>query len=163
MRTRLHQIVADMAARRPDAPALTYKDQTATYAELWELANGFAAGVGDLGLARGERIGLLLDKRIETVASVIGSSAGGGVFVPINPLLKGAQVAYIVDDCDVRVLVTTAQRYELMREDLASCASLKHVVVLPWNDADACAKILEKQGSDIAALLIGRASCRERV
>jgi len=31
---------------------------------------------------------------------------------------------------------------------------LKHVVVLPWNDADACAKILEKQGSDIAALLV---------
>ncbi len=33
-------------------------------------------------------------------------------------------------------------------------AVLKHVVVLPWNDADACAKILEKQGSDIAALLV---------
>ena len=31
---------------------------------------------------------------------------------------------------------------------------LKHVVVLPWNDTDACVKILEKQGSDIAALLI---------
>jgi glutamate-1-semialdehyde 2,1-aminomutase len=33
-------------------------------------------------------------------------------------------------------------------------AVLKHVVVLPWNDAEACAKILEKQGSDIAALLV---------
>ena len=33
-------------------------------------------------------------------------------------------------------------------------AVLKHVVVLPWNDADACAKILEKQGSDIAALIV---------
>ena len=31
---------------------------------------------------------------------------------------------------------------------------LKHVVVLPWNDIDACAKILDKQGGDIAALLI---------
>jgi len=31
---------------------------------------------------------------------------------------------------------------------------LKHVVTLPWNDADACVKILEKQGGDIAALLI---------
>jgi glutamate-1-semialdehyde 2,1-aminomutase len=31
---------------------------------------------------------------------------------------------------------------------------VKHVVTLPWNDADACAKILEKQGSDIAALLV---------
>ena len=33
-------------------------------------------------------------------------------------------------------------------------AVVKHVVTLPWNDADACAKILEKQGSDIAALLV---------
>jgi glutamate-1-semialdehyde 2,1-aminomutase len=33
-------------------------------------------------------------------------------------------------------------------------AVLKHVAVLPWNDADACARILEKQGADIAALLI---------
>jgi acyl-CoA ligase (AMP-forming) (exosortase A-associated) len=130
MRTRLHQIVADMAARRPQAPALTYKDQTATYAELWEGAKAFGAGLGSLGVQRGERIGLLLDKRIETVVSVFGSSAGGGVFVPINPLLKGAQVAYIVDDCDVRVLVTTAKRYELVREDLAGCPSLEHVVVL---------------------------------
>jgi len=31
---------------------------------------------------------------------------------------------------------------------------LKHTVVLPWNDADACAKILEKQGRDIAALIV---------
>jgi len=31
---------------------------------------------------------------------------------------------------------------------------LKHVVTLPWNDAEACAKILERQGSDIAALLV---------
>ena len=33
-------------------------------------------------------------------------------------------------------------------------AVLKHVVVLPWNDAEACAKILERHGSDIAALLV---------
>ena len=31
---------------------------------------------------------------------------------------------------------------------------IKHVVVLPWNDTDACVKILEKQGSDIAALIV---------
>ena len=31
---------------------------------------------------------------------------------------------------------------------------LKHTVVLPWNDADACVKILEKQGRDIAALIV---------
>src|SRR3989454_7450108 len=50
-------------------------------------------------------------------------------------------------------------------------AVLKHVVVLPWNDQEACAEILAKDGEQIAALIvdpilcneIGRASCRERV
>ena len=130
MRTRLHEIVSEMAGARPDAPALTFKDRTATYAELSDEATAFACGLGRLGLARGERVGLLLDKRIETVVAVLGSSAGGAVFVPINPLLKGQQVAYIVDDCDVRVLVTTAARYELLRSDVAACASLEHVIVL---------------------------------
>jgi acyl-CoA ligase (AMP-forming) (exosortase A-associated) len=130
MRTQLHEIVAEMAGRRPEAPALTFKDHTAGYGELWADAKAFACGLNELGLARGERVGLLLDKRIETVVSIVGSSAGGAVFVPINPLLKGPQVAYIVDDCSVRVLVTTAERYELLREDLAECASLEHVIVL---------------------------------
>lgn len=130
MRTQLHEIVEHMAARRPEAPALTFKDQTASYAQLWAGAKAFGAGLNALGLARGERVGLLLDKRIETVESIFGASAGGAVFVPINPLLKGPQVAYILDDCDVRVLITTAPRYELLRDDLAGCEALEHVVVL---------------------------------
>lgn len=130
MRTRLHQIVSDMARERPEAPALTFKDQTATYAELWEQTKAFGCGLGALGLERGDRVGLLLDKRVETVVSILGCSASGAAFVPINTLLKGRQVAYIVDDCDVRVLVTTAQRYPLVREELAACTSLEHVIVL---------------------------------
>ncbi|HWK28784.1 MAG TPA: acyl-CoA ligase (AMP-forming), exosortase A system-associated [Solirubrobacter sp.] len=130
MRTQLHEIVMAMAARRPDAPALTFKDRTASYAELWREARAFGAGLNTIGLARGERVGLLLDKRVETVVSILGSSVGGGVFVPVNPLLKGHQVAYILGDCAVRVLVTTAQRYELIREDLAELETLEHVIVL---------------------------------
>ena len=130
MRTQLHQIVSEMAGRRGDAPALTFKDQTVTYAELWQDASVFASGLAALGLERGQRVGICLDKRVETVVSIIGASAGGGVFVPINPLLKGQQVAYILDDCDVRVLITTADRLDLIQEDVKDCASLEHIVVL---------------------------------
>jgi acyl-CoA ligase (AMP-forming) (exosortase A-associated) len=135
MHTQLHEIVAASAHRRPDAPAVTFKATTATYADLWSGSRAFAAGLNRLGVRRGDRIGLLLDKRLETVASIVGSSAAGGVFVPVNPLLKGQQVAYILRDCNVRVLVTTAQRYALVREDLAECADLEHVIVLD-GDAD---------------------------
>jgi acyl-CoA ligase (AMP-forming) (exosortase A-associated) len=130
MRTQLHELVADMAARRADAPALTYKDATVTYAQLWRDVAGFAAGLERLGLERGDRVAVYLEKRVETVVAIFGTSAAAGVFVPVNPLLRPQQVAYILDDCEVHVLVTSAERLELMREELARCRSVEHVIVL---------------------------------
>ena len=51
---------------------------------------------------------------------IFGRSAAGGVFVPVNPLLKAKQVGYILDDCAVRVLVTPPERLDLLRDELAS-------------------------------------------
>ena len=78
----------------------------------------FAAGLRQLGLERGDRVGVYLDKRIETVVALFGTSAAGGVFVPINPLLRAHQVGYILADCGVRVLVTSPERLELLRDEL---------------------------------------------
>jgi acyl-CoA ligase (AMP-forming) (exosortase A-associated) len=139
MRTQLHHIVAQMAAKRPDAPALTIKDTTVSYSELWEQARAFAAGLNRIGLGRAERVGIYLDKQIETVTSVFGASAGGGAFVPINGLLRPQQVAYILEDCSVRVLVTTAERLETLREELKQ-SSVDHVVVVPGASAPAGAE-----------------------
>jgi acyl-CoA synthetase (AMP-forming)/AMP-acid ligase II len=56
--------------------------------------------------------------------------AAGGVFVPLNPLLKAEQVGYILRDCNVRVLVTSPERLALLQETLPACHDLRHVVVL---------------------------------
>src|SRR5262249_27858423 len=94
----LHRIVADMAARSGHAPALTFKDTTLSYAELWREIEAFAGGLQEIGLEREDRVGVYLDKQIETVVSIFGTSAAGGVFVPVNPVLKPGQVRYILDD-----------------------------------------------------------------
>jgi acyl-CoA ligase (AMP-forming) (exosortase A-associated) len=130
MVTQLHHLVDRQAARRSDSPALTFKDATLTYAELKRELDAFAGGLTGIGLPRGERVGVYLDKRIETVVSLFGSSTAGGVFVPINPLLRPRQVAHIVDDCDVRVLVTSGERLELLRDELEACESVTHVIVV---------------------------------
>jgi acyl-CoA ligase (AMP-forming) (exosortase A-associated) len=162
MRTQVHQLIADMARSRPDAPALTYKDTTVTYGELWDDVVAFAAGLRQIGLRRGERVAVYLDKRIETVVSIFGSSAADGVFVPVNPVLKAKQVGYILADCGVRVLVTTMERFELLRDELADTA-IEHVVVLgeardgavAWDDFLGAGPIPEPNAIDIdmAAIL----------
>jgi acyl-CoA synthetase (AMP-forming)/AMP-acid ligase II len=88
----------------------------------------FANGVIGLGLQRGERIAIYLEKRFETVIASFGAPAAGCVFVPLNPLLKPEQVAYIMRDCNVRMLVTSPERYALLTESIADCHDLRHVV-----------------------------------
>jgi acyl-CoA ligase (AMP-forming) (exosortase A-associated) len=130
MKTNLHHLLEHRAASQGQASALTLKGTTLSYAELWRQVCRVAAGLSRLGLEREQRVAVFLDKRIETVAAIFGTSAAGGAFVPVNPLLRQHQVAYILSDCDVRVLVTSPERLELLRGALDGCPSVAHVVLV---------------------------------
>lgn len=126
----LHELPLLGAQRRPDAPALVADSQRLTYAELADQIRRFAAGLAELGVERGQRVAIFLDKRVETVVASFGAPAHGAVFVPINPLLKPEQVGYILRDCEVRVLVTSDERLAGLEPVLAACPALAHVVVV---------------------------------
>jgi acyl-CoA ligase (AMP-forming) (exosortase A-associated) len=139
----LPDLIASAAERSPTAPALTSGGHTLDYAALQSTVQSFAGGLVRLGIERGERVAIYLDKRIETVVASFGAPAAGAVFVPINPLLKPEQVGYILRDCAVRVLVTSAERLAGLGPTLAACHDLRHVVVaggepaapaIGWND-----------------------------
>jgi acyl-CoA ligase (AMP-forming) (exosortase A-associated) len=127
--TLLHELIAVSAERTPAALALTYGPDSMTYADLQNAVSGFSAGLMGLGLQRGERVAIYLEKRLETVVASFGAPAAGGVFVPVNPLLKPEQVMFILRDCNVRVLVTSPERLALMKDELPGCHDLRHVVV----------------------------------
>ncbi len=90
----------------------------------------FGTALKGLGICRGDRVAVYLDKRIETVTALFGISAGDAVFVPINPLLRPKQVGHIMRDCSARVLVTSPERLALLREELQECKSVEHVVLV---------------------------------
>ncbi|MDP2370721.1 acyl-CoA ligase (AMP-forming), exosortase A system-associated [Rhodoferax sp.] len=124
----LPELIARSAGCTPGARALTSGDESLTYGELDTRVRQFAAGLMALGIQRGERVAIYLDKRFETVAASFGAPAAGAVFVPVNPLLKAEQVAFILQDCNVRVLVTSPERLGLLGGVLADCPDLRHVV-----------------------------------
>jgi acyl-CoA ligase (AMP-forming) (exosortase A-associated) len=140
----LADLIAESAARAPAAIALVDGERRISYGDLWQQVQACAGGLTKLGLARGERVAVYLDKRIETVVACFGATHAGAAFVPVNPLLKAAQVQHILRDCNVRVLVTSRERYELLIPILATCPGLRCIVstngepvnaeiqVLPW-------------------------------
>jgi len=89
-----------------------------------------AQALVDHGIRRGERVAIYLEKRLETVVAMFGAAAAGAVFVPVNPLLKGRQVAYILRDCNVRALVTSGARLTGLVEELKACTDLAMIVVV---------------------------------
>jgi acyl-CoA ligase (AMP-forming) (exosortase A-associated) len=126
----LHEIPIFGADRSPDRGALKQADETISYGSLAGQIARFGSGMCSLGLQRGERVAVYLDKRFETVVTCFGATAAGGVFVPVNPLLKPEQVAYICSDCNVRMLVTSGERLALLKDALFACPDLRHVVVV---------------------------------
>lgn len=111
----LHDLIAHAAERTPEAPALTYGVSTLTYAQLQQQVARFCGGLMRLGVQRGERVAIYLDKCMEAVIASFGAPAAGAAFVPVNPLLKPEQLAYILRDCNVRVLVTSPERLLLLQ------------------------------------------------
>lgn len=125
----LHHLIDLAAARAPESLALTAGRQTHSYGELQQAQRRFADGLASLALGASERVAIYLEKRLEMVVGCFGTAAYGACFVPVNPLLKAEQVGFILRDCDVRVLVTSADRLKLLDEELRRCPSVQAVVV----------------------------------
>jgi len=126
----LHQSIAEHAQLTPEAPALLFKKETISYGQLHTAVCSTADGLQALGIGAGERVAVFLPKQPETVYAIFGAVAAGASFVPVNPLLKPRQVAYILTHCNVRVLITSSQRLKLLQPVLADCPNLHAVVVI---------------------------------
>ena len=126
----LHELALQSAALTPDAPSLSFKGETLDYGGLATAIERCAGTLLGLGLARLDRVAVYLPKQPETVVAMLGAARAGGVFVPVNPLLKPAQVAHILRDCSVRVLVTSGERIAALGAALEECPELRQLLVV---------------------------------
>lgn len=93
----------------PDACALVERDRRLTYAEL-DAQVSAVAGALAARIATGDRVAVWLPKSIECVVLLFAIARAGAVMVPVNPVLKGQQVAHILEDSGAALLVTHRAR-----------------------------------------------------
>ena len=110
------QTVCDLlratAENSGDAPALSNQAsgegtgwQTLTWAETRQQVLELAAGFAALGLAKGERVALMLPNCAEHVLADLGAMHAGGTPVTFYATLAADQIAYVAGDCDARIAV----------------------------------------------------------
>lgn len=127
-------LVHDLVIRSADPfagyDALSDRKICVTYENLAGCVTRLANALNKIGLQRQERLAVYLPKQIETVTALFASNLAGGVFVPINPVLKAGQVQHILQDCNVKVLVTSKHRIAALESVLSQCRDLQTIVVV---------------------------------
>ncbi len=102
----VHELLADLAARAPDAAAVQTGDGMLTRAELDREAAGIARVLRARGVGPEVPVGVCLERGARLVAAVLGVWKAGGAFVPLDPEHPAGRLAHALADSGIRVLLT---------------------------------------------------------
>jgi acyl-CoA synthetase (AMP-forming)/AMP-acid ligase II len=91
----------------PDGEALVFPDTRLSYRQLDERAQCFATSLMGLGIRPGDAVGILMPNAIDNVATFLAATIAGAFCVPINSRFRPRELAHVIADSGMRVLVTS--------------------------------------------------------
>jgi non-ribosomal peptide synthetase component F len=102
----IHQLFEAHVEKTPDAIALTFADQQLTYHELNCRANQLAHYLQKLGVGTEVLVGICVERSLEMAIALLGILKAGGAYVPIDPSYPQSRQAFMVQDAQIRVLIS---------------------------------------------------------
>ncbi|MGC8719769.1 MAG: AMP-binding protein [Thermodesulforhabdaceae bacterium] len=127
-------IVRRSAYRYPNKPALIFGDITLTYSQLDEAINKVANALLALGLKRYDRVAILAHNTIHHVLTWLGTAKAGGVYLAINYLLRGKDIAYCINHSEAKIFIVEDALYDLVSEARDQMTGVQHWI---WSNQGA--------------------------
>ena len=102
----IHQLFEEQVERTPDHIAVVFEDQQLNYRELNARANQLAHYLQKLGVGPDVLVGICVERSLEMIVGILGILKAGGGYLPIDPEYPTERLLYILQDAQVRVLLT---------------------------------------------------------
>jgi len=112
----IRTLIEDSALTHPDKTALVFKEKSISYGELLTRVNQVAYYLQELDLPKDSRVGIYSNKSIEQVIAILAILSTNYILVPLTKLLKPEQVEYIINDCDIKCIITDKLKLESIEE-----------------------------------------------
>ena len=120
----IHQLFEKQVERTPDAVAVVFEGQQLTYNELNCRANQLAHYLQSLGIKPDELVGICVERSLEMIVGLLGILKAGGAYVPLDPDYPIERISFMLEDSQVKVLVTQAKLVESIPEHQAQLVCL---------------------------------------
>ncbi len=116
----VHQIVEMQAAQTPDEVAVVYRKEEINYRELNERANQLAHYLRRRGVGPDVRVGVLLERSVDFILSLLGILKAGGAYVPLDGAYPKQRLQFMLADAGVGLLLTEAGQPEVVEAGAAT-------------------------------------------
>lgn len=124
----LFYFLEESARKYPDIPCTIFKGAKITYREMNAITDSLAAGLVDLGVKKGDRVGMFMPNTPQFVMAYFAILKAGGVVVATNPLYKENEVEHQVNDAGIEIMLVMSNFYKLVKA-VQPKTKIKQIVV----------------------------------
>lgn len=126
----IHHFLEIHAQARPEQMACIHGEEIVTYGEIERQANRVACTLRELGVRRGDRVALLIENSSAYIAAYYGVLKCGAVTVAMFTTTTTKTLSFILNDCDVQVVITQSKQLALLEEAREKLPKLRTIVLL---------------------------------
>jgi len=112
----LHQLLEEAAEKYPDAPCTIFKGAKISFQEMDLITDRLAAGLADLGVKKGDRVGIFMPNTPQFVMAYFAILKAGGIVVATNPLYSAREIEHQVNDAGLEIMLVMSNFYNLIKE-----------------------------------------------
>jgi long-chain acyl-CoA synthetase len=129
----VQQYLVDAAKSFPEKTAIHFMGKEMTYKELYHEALSFASYLQEIGIAKGDRVAIMLANTPQSVISYFGILMAGAIVVQTNPLYTERELEYQMKDSGAKAIITLDILYPRASKVMPQ-TDLQHIIVTAIKD-----------------------------
>lgn len=124
----LQHLLRNSARLYPDKEAVVFGEESISYKALDDITDKLAGVLQNHGVQKGDRVGIYINKSITSIIALHGILKAGAVYVPLDPNAPASRLTYIIQNCDIKCLLTSTKKIRAVKEMYPESCPLDTIV-----------------------------------